>query len=218
MIKYGRRDGRQRYLCKECFSVFTGGDKLQADQLWELYQSGLTYLQIATRIGVSQSTVKRLLKKIQVDYERPCLSGGVIHIDVTYWGRNKGLIVALDASTGMSVYHKWITHESKQDYLDALSAIKQSGYQIKAVVLDGGVGLSIAFNQLKVQMCQYHFISIIRRKLTLRPKLPASQELLSLVKSVTYLPKEDFIRQFTEWKQRWGNFLKEKTINEETSK
>ena len=167
---------------------------------------------------MSQSTVKRQLKKVQINYQSPRLSGGVLHLDVTYWGRNKGLIVALDASSGRVVYHKWIAHESKQDYLDALTAIRQTGYQVKAVVLDGGVGLAIASDQVKVQLCQYHFISIIRRKLTLRPKLQASQELLSLVKSIVYLPKEKFIELFTEWQKQWRNFLKEKTVNEETKR
>ena len=84
--------------------------------------------------------------------------------------------------------------------------------------MDGGVGLAIASDQVKIQLCQYHFISIIRRKLTLRPKLQASRELLSLVKSITYLSKEKFIELFTEWQKQWRDFLKEKTVNEETKR
>ena len=69
----------------------------------------------------------------------------------------------------MALYYQWIGHERKQDYIDAINSIENNGYKIQALVLDGGVGLEISKQRHLVQMCQYHFIAIIRRKLTLRP-------------------------------------------------
>lgn len=181
--------------------------------LWNLYQRGLSYAQIAEHLGVSSSTIKRKLRGVEESYTPPKLSGGVVHIDVTYWGRNQGLILALDAKTRIPLYHKWIGHEHLQDYVDAIDGIKAIGYKIEALVLDGGVGLEIGKQLHIVQMCQYHFIAIIRRKLTLRPQMEASKELLWLARSVTKSNRKDFTGAFTNWLKKWDSFLKERTIN-----
>lgn len=194
------------------------GNCLEVDKLWRLYQDGLTCEQLAANFGVSSSTIKRRLKKVRSDDVEPNLSGGVVQIDVTYWGRNKGLILALDAESGMVLYFKWINHETKQDYIDALDSISNTGYKIEAVVLDGGVGLDMCKQIHVVQMCQFHFIAIIRRKLTLRPKLDASKELWHLAKSVTTMSKEEFSEKFKSWSDKWSEFLKEKTINPQTKR
>lgn len=195
-----------------------GGSSLNVDQLWELYRSGLSYEKIARQMGVSSSTIKRRLRRVSETYEAPKFNGGVVHIDVTYWGRNKGLILGIDSQSGAALYFKWIAHERRQDYIDAIETIERNGYRIRALVLDGGVGLDIGRKSHIVQMCQYHFIAIIRRKLTLRPKLPASIELLALAKSVTSTTKSVFADRFLTWLMRWEEFLKEKTINPVTNR
>ena len=183
-----------------------------------MYQSGLSQAKIAEALGVSPSTIKRRLQEVSVDFKTPILSEGVIHIDATYWGRNQGLIVALDDKSGCVLYREWISHESKVDYATALKKIEEGGYKILAVVTDGGVGLDVALKHFPTQMCQYHFIAIVRRKLTLRPKLPASQELLALAMSVGKISHITFCSQLKKWETKWDTFLKEKTINDENGK
>lgn len=178
----------------------------------------MTYEQIARHAGVSSSTIKRRLRGIVETYEAPSLSGGVVHLDVTYWGRNKGLMVGIDSATGVVLYHKWIGHERQQDYIEAVDSITAKGYDIQAVVLDGGTGLEICKQLYIVQMCQYHFLKIIKRKLTSRPKIEASKELLALAGKVSEVSKEEFIKGFEDWLNRWSDFLKEKTINPNTDR
>lgn len=218
MISHGRRGTHKRYLCKNCGSSFTGKRHISKEQIWDLYQSGLSQAKIAEALGVSPSTIKRRLQEVSVDFKTPILSEGVIHIDATYWGRNQGLIVALDDKSGCVLYREWISHESKVDYATALKKIEEGGYKILAVVTDGGVGLDMALKHFPTQMCQYHFIAIVRRKLTLRPKLPASQELLALAMSVGKMSHITFCSQLKKWETKWDTFLKEKTINDENGK
>lgn len=199
-------------------TTFSVGKRLDSNELWDLYQSGLSYEQLGCQFGVSSSTIKRRLRGIQENYIAPKLSGGVVHLDVTYWGRNKGLILAIDSQSGVALYYQWIGHERKQDYIDAINSIENNGYKIQALVLDGGVGLEISKQRHHVQMCQYHFIAIIRRKLTLRPKLQASVELLDLALSVTKTSKAKFSEGLIAWHNRWNDFLKEKTINPLTNR
>ena len=73
---YGKANGQQRYLCKDCLTALSGGKRLDPNQLWDLYQSGLSYEQIGHQFGVSSSTIKRRLRGIQENYIAPKLSGG----------------------------------------------------------------------------------------------------------------------------------------------
>ena len=167
----------------------------------------MTHEEIGRLAGVSASTVKRRLKGVKEDYAAPRLNGGVVHLDVTYWGRNKGLILAIDSETGISLYYyKWIGHEKKQDYIDAIAEIERTGYEIKALVVDGGVGLDIGKQLHLIQMSQYHFSSIIRRKLTMNPKLRASKALLDLAKSITTSSREEIEARFRKWLSIWKDF------------
>lgn len=110
--------------------TFSGGTPLDVDRLWGLYLSGMSYAQIAHQAGVSSSTVKRRIRGVKKFYLVSEVSGGVVHLDVTYWGRNKGLILAIDSKTGVALYHKWIGHERQQDYIDGIDHIERNGYDI----------------------------------------------------------------------------------------
>jgi hypothetical protein len=67
-------------------------------------------------------------------------------------------------------------------------------------------------------MCQRHQIDIVRRYLTRNPKLLAGKELLSLSNSITKLSKKEFIMLFEQWKEKWTDFLNERTKDELTGK
>ena len=81
-----------------CGHQFRAGDTMTDKELWTLYQaSKQTVGEIASITGKSPSTIKRRLRGIDIRWEQPSLEGtsGFVHLDVTYWGRNWGV---LDAS------------------------------------------------------------------------------------------------------------------------
>lgn len=122
-------------------------------------------------------------------------------------------MLGLDSATGEALYMKWIGHESDQDFLDAIDQIKEQGYHIQAVVVDGGSGLKVAKQLYPTQMCQSHFVSIIKRKQTMHPQLLASQELLKLVLELKNSNKHEFTEKYNEWLNKWADFLKARTIS-----
>ena len=69
-----------------------------------------------------------------------------------------------------------------------------------------------------MQMCQFHMVAIIRRKLTKNPQLEAGIELLSLAYRMKDMNKNNFVLEFAKWKSKWHDFLKEKTTNEVTGR
>ena len=89
------------------------------------------------------------------------------------------------------------------------------GYTIQAIVCDGFKGLRQAFPNYKFQLCQFHQVMTIKTKLTSRPKLEASKELLAISRMLCHTDKDSFIGALEEWYTKWEGFLKERTITED---
>lgn len=146
------------------------------------------------------------------------LSGeGCVHIDATYWGRNWGVLAAIDSASGRPLYLAFISHERASDYLEAIRSIEERGYTINGIILDG---IRPLFTELdgryNLQMCQFHMKQIIRRYLTLRPKLLAARELNRLIGEIVNYKKDDFERQYADWKNRRKDTLNRRSTSSVT--
>ena len=198
-----------------CGHQFRGKVYLKSSVVWGAYtEEKLTIRDLSLRYNVSESTIKRLLKDVTVDWENPKVkSHGVVNIDATYFGRNCGIIAVLDTYTGRPLYMKHISHEHVSDYEDAIREIEKNGYVVDGMVIDGIQTLFKVFVGYKIQMCQYHMCAIVRRKITKNPKLPAGQELQQLMRTLKDAREDVFKKEFQEWKDKWKSFLNERTLN-----
>ena len=61
-----------------------------------------------------------------------------------------------------------------------------------------------------VQLCQFHQILTVRHYLTKEPELDASRDLLELVCNITRMDKEDFLKAFTEWHDKYKDVMNER--------
>ena len=174
---------------------------------------------IALHYGISESTVKRLLRSVRTQWNTQIsLKNGVVQIDVTYFGRNHGVMVAIDARTGIPLYRSYTHHETARDYASAIRTICSFGYQIEGIVIDGKQNLFSLFADYKIQMCQFHMRAIIRRKLTKKPKLQASLELRDIMYTLTVSDRQSFEDAFHKWQVRWQAFINERTVNLQTGR
>ena len=201
-----------------CGRQFRGKVYLDWQTLWHDYLEGKqTMDELAAANGVSRSTVKRILSKVAITWRNPvCRGHGVIQLDATYFGRNCGVLVALEATSRRPLYLKHIAHERTLDYADALAWIERDGYVVDGIVIDGMQTLFSLFKDYKVQMCQYHMCAIVRRKLTGNPRLPAGRELKTLMATLTTCDRDTFYAAFEAWVLKWDAFLKERSVNPET--
>lgn len=143
----------------------------------------------------------------------------VILVDATYWGHNFGVLAFKDSRTCRVIWRKFIfKKETISDYKEGLDWLEYNGFKIEGVVCDGLRGVFNLFSKYKVQMCQFHQLKIVQRHLTLRPELPASQELLYIVKFMFRTDRESFEGLFDEWICKWACFLKERSIDNKTGK
>ena len=203
-----------------CGRQFRGGHKVCSSDVWHLYlHNKQTVAEILNLFHKSASTIKRRLREVKIDWIQPSLQGeGVVHIDATYFGRNTGVLLALEAGSGRLLYMRHISHEHIADYEEAVAYIQSQGYRIKGIVIDGLQKLFSVLSDYPLQMCQFHLVAIIRRKLTKKPHLPASRELLDLAYRLKDMDKDTFQSEFEQWKAKWKDFLAEKTTNQVTGK
>ena len=137
--KNGVRKGVQLYKCKDCGHQFRSGIDVSADDLWIAYQQGKqTISELSACYGMSVSTVKRRLQGVKREWVQPQLSGeGFVHLDVTYWGRGFGVLLALDTQTCMPLYMAFVKSETVKDYEAAVNSIRERGYVIRGLIVDG---------------------------------------------------------------------------------
>ena len=212
-IKYGVRNGIQTYKCADCGNRFRNS-RLPSDmELWKMYQENKqTVAELASSLRTSPSTIKRRLRNIAIEWEQPPLSGhGFVHLDATYWGRNSGVLAALDSQTGKILYLAFIRHERVSNYQNAVTSIENRGYKIDGMIIDGHQSLFMQFSKYKIQMCQFHMKQIVKRYITLNPRLLASRALNDIAKKLTSSQKDDFIHMYTEWKETWKETLNKRS-------
>jgi hypothetical protein len=187
------------------------------DELWDAYQQEKqTIMELSERFGMSAATIKRRLHDIKREWVQPPLSGeGFVHLDVTYWGRSFGVLLALDDQTGMPLYISFVKSETVKDYEDAVSSIKGRGYTIRGLIIDGKQSLFKTFSEYHIQMCQFHMKQIIRRYLTLNPKMHASKELKALVDRLHKTNEADFKKDYQEWKEKWKSTIDHKSLHKD---
>lgn len=219
MQKYGFVNGVQRFKCVLCNKQFVGGTRLKNAEIWQEYVKGKqTYAQLSVKYGCSIKTIQRRIDQHIVSFKKQEPRKVIVLMDTTYWGRDFGVMLFKDNITKENLLKYYVKHETNSVYIQGIDELKKLGFIISAVVCDGRKGLIQSFDKIPVQMCQFHQSAIIRRYLTKKPKLKASQELMNVVDLMTITDKESFIGALGLWFEKWEGFLKERTINPLTNK
>ena len=213
-VKNGIRNGVQLYKCRDCGYQFRAGETVSEDELWNVYQQEKqTIKELSVRFGMSVATVKRRLHGIRREWVQPPLYGsGFVHPDTTYWGRSFGVLLALDSRTGKPLYMAFVKSETTKDYEDAVASIKARGYDIKGLVIDGKKSLFMSFAGYHIQMCQFHMKQIIRRYLTLNPRMLAGRKLKELVGRLHRARESDFRNDYQAWKEAWKETIELRSV------
>jgi hypothetical protein len=173
-------------------------------ELWSEYQKGKqTYNQLAQKYSCSKRTIQRKLDQYSIKFETKKTRDVIVLMDTTYWGRNFGVMLFKDDITKENLLKYYVKYETNLVYQQGIEELKRRGFNILAIVCDGRKGLALSFKDIPVQMCQFHQSAIIKRYLTKKPKLKASQELMQVVEMMTITDKESFIGALGLWHEKW---------------
>lgn len=132
---------------------------------------------------------------------------------MTFDRRTWGVCVLRSPHLRKNLVWQVAPRETVEVYATCRERLESLGFKILAAVMDGKPGLAEVFQDVPVQMCQFHQIAIVTRYLTRQPKLPAGQELKQLAHSLTKSDAGTFTTQLQSWHQKWQSFLQEKSYN-----
>jgi hypothetical protein len=187
--------------------------------LWFLYSSGKqTYIQLAEHFCCSGKTIQRKFDKAIISKCKVFCSVAVVVMDTTYFGRGFGVMVFKNSLDGAILYKEYVRYESNALYLSGVSEISRRGIEIQAIVCDGRQGLFRLFDDIPMQMCQFHQIQIVLRYLTRKPKTQAAIELKKLTLKLTKQTKSEFVNILNNWYLRWSDYLNERSRSSSTGK
>ena len=139
-------------------------------------------------------------------------------MDTTYFGKKFGVMVFKDSITGQILYKQYVKQETNRLYLFGVEEIARRGIKIQSIICDGKKGLLQLFAGIPTQMCNFHQVAIVRRRLTKNPKMQASKELWKVTQLLTKTCKEIFESRLQIWYNQWQPFLDERKIDEKGRK
>ena len=113
------------------------------------------------------------------------------------------------------LYMAFVRSETVKDYEDAVSSIRDRGYSIRGLIIDGKQSLFKTFSDTPTQMCQFHMKQIVRRYLTLNPKLLAARDLRDLVGRLHRCDEADFKKDYQDWKVKWKDTIGHKSLHKD---
>ena len=188
--------------------------------LYEEYVKGKqTLSEIAEKHGISVSTVQRRIRKVHSTRIVSKYKEVVILMDATYWGRNFGVLLIVDAYRKRLLWRKFLDKkETIADYLEGIEWLRENNFIIRGIVCDGLRGLAQSLFQYKVQYCQFHQVKTIVEYLTKNPQTEAGQELLKIAYLLCHTDKESFDGMLEMWHTKWDRWLKQRTLDRKTGK
>jgi len=183
--------------------------------LWSEFVWGRrTVSKLAEDNGKSERYVRMQLEAYQPKAVPLAPVAAVFVADVTFFKREYGFLVYRIPSLQRNPYAQKVYSETVARYRDGRIALEREGFSFQAIVLDGRPGIRALFSDIPVQMCHFHQKQIVTRYLTHSPKLQAAIELKAIAGTLTYSTEEKFGVGLSKWHDRWGEFLKEKTLVE----
>ncbi|HDR1925604.1 TPA: transposase [Pasteurella multocida] len=215
MKKHGTQNNIQRYKCSSCYKTFTFQKKLNPSAIWFDYSQGKqTYKELAIKYQCSIKTIQRYIYKAPKSISNPPIFTHLnIIMDTTFFGREFGILVMMDSLSEKVIYHQIVKTELDEYYQIVLNKLREKGYIIQSVTCDGRRELLKDLFNTPTQMCYFHLVAMVMRKLRKKHKSVAGKELKTLVKTLKDSTKNEFYRYLHQWYLTHQDFLNERSEN-----
>jgi len=181
--------------------------------IWKEYvEKKQTLAQLAEEYGHSHVWVRKQLDTIVLPASEITPHPTVIIADTTFWGRHYGTCVFRAWPLAKNLWWNEVASELMAHYRYGRQILEEKGWTLLAVVVDGRRGFLKVFEDIPVQICQFHQIKRVTTYLTSRPRTDAGRELRMLVLTLTKATEIEFTGALNEWNTKWEEFINEKTI------
>ena len=185
VIRKGVKRGASYWYCKSCQCYFSGREKPnKLPLLISIYKGAIHCLkQLKNMVFqfLPYNDISKTYPKVRMFLTEFPPIAITLQMDATYWGRNFGVVIFMDASSHRVLHYRFLRGKERiSDYQAGISCLQNQGFTIRAIVSDALSGLKEAFPEIPYQYCQFHQLQRIRHLLTTNPRLPAAKELKAL--------------------------------------
>ena len=233
VIRWGKRQGKQRFKCKNCEILFTRNDSVQRLEnrfiwfkKWILERQ--TFKTLSRDSGLSIDTLQRTLYVfLEQSPTVKILKRNNVHlrIDATYF-KQFCMLSYQDHTDGYTQLIRFSDGEHYQEIKEDLANLIQLGVRIESITTDGHKSILKAIKKslpdVIVQRCLVHIQRMCLLWLTRFPKHDAGMELRRLVLLLLQIKTENdrlyWIKELQQWHQRHNDYLQQKSYNEITGR
>jgi AraC-like DNA-binding protein len=227
VIKWGKRDDKQRYKCRQCGILYTNSNKAVSSsnrfiwfKTWVIGRQ--TISQISKSSGYSERTLKRYfynyLSDAPVFNVKPSERVNLL-IDATYFSNNLCLVLYRDNTIKYTQLYRLTDGEWYDEIREDLLNLINMGVQIESITCDGHKSLLKAIRKVCkhviLQRCLVHIQRMCRIWLTMRPKSQAGNDLRIIVSKLhtikTHNQRDYWVVSLVRWHKQYEDYIKEKS-------
>ena len=228
VIKWGKRDGHQRYKCKNCGSLFTfrrkdigKSNRFVWFEWWILGKQTLE--QISTLSGYSTRQLSRWFD----EYLDSCPVWTVrfhervnLLIDGTWFPNKLCLVLYRNETVKSTLFYRLTDDEWEDEMVEDLRNIQSLGIEIESVTSDGGANIIKAVRKACPNAVRQRCLAHIQREcltwLTKHPKSEAGKSLRRIVSLICKIQtRNDMLywkMMLSEWHGQHVGYLNDKTV------
>lgn len=151
------------------------------------------------------------MEKAQAKIKIPVPQETVIIADTTFWGRKYGVCVFRSPALSKNLWWNEVESEKVAHYYYGRKMLEDKGWKFVAAVVDGRRGLSKVFEDIPVQICQFHQMKRVTNYLTRKPETLAGVELRTITLCLTRSIEKEFAKMLSDWHKKWIKFIEQKT-------
>jgi len=233
VIRWGIRDKRQRFRCKNCGILFTRNDanqRLSNRFIWfkKWILERQTFKTLHRDSGLSIDTLQRIFYSF-LD-QSPTVKirkSSYVHLrlDATYFNQFC-LLCYQDHQDGYTQLIRFSDGEHYNEIKEDLNNLIKLGVQIESITTDGHKSILKAIKKsmpdVIVQRCLVHIQRMCLLWLTRFPRHDSGAELRDLVTLLLWIKTDNdriyWTRELDNWYERHKQYLQEQTINQQTGR
>ncbi len=230
VVKWGKRDGHQRYKCKNCGSLFTFRRKdIGKSNRFVWFEWWILGKQTLEQISALGGYSTRQLSRWFDEYLDSCPVWRIkfhekvnLLIDGTWFPNKLCLVLYRNETVKSTLFYRLTDGEWEDEMVEDLRNIQSLGVEIESVTSDGGANIIKAVRKACPNATRQRCLAHIRREcltwLTKHPKSEAGQSLRRIVTLVCKIrTRNDMLywkQMLSEWHDQHVGYLNDKTVNE----
>lgn len=218
-IKKGFQEGHQRWQCHECHKKFQANKKASHnnEELFCLFVfSKQTLRELSNRYEMSTKDIQKIFDEVVIPKKIHTPREISLCVDTTFF-QDFGVVVFRDQKKKEDLWWMFCEEERLEYYQQGRRYLENLGYRFVSVTGDGLPGLPNVFNGIPFQFCHFHAKKNITKYLTTRPKTEGGISLRDIMERIHEYTEVSFRSVLKEWNEKYGDFLKEKTVHPDGS-